>query len=72
MKERYSNLRGNSPVVGYEIEPSRITVWFEGGKPYSYSYASAGSTNVEAMKILARKGSGLSAFITRNVRKNYD
>jgi len=72
MKERYSNLRGNSPVVGYEIEPNRITVWFDSGKPYSYSYASAGSSNVEAMKILARKGSGLSAFITRKVRYNYE
>ena len=25
-------------VVGYEIEATRITVWFKGGKPYSYSY----------------------------------
>lgn len=23
--ERYSNLRGNSPVIGYDIEPHRIT-----------------------------------------------
>ena len=26
----YANLRGNSPVVGYEIEATRITVWFKG------------------------------------------
>lgn len=38
----YANLRGNSPVVGYEIEATRITVWFKGGKPYSYSYNKAG------------------------------
>jgi len=73
MKERYSNRRGNSPVVSYEIEPSRITVWFDGGKrPYSYSYTSAGSRNVEVMKELARDGAGLSAFITQNVRYNYE
>lgn len=70
--ERYSNLRGNSPVIGYEIEPQRITVWFKGGKPYSYSYTSAGASNVETMKKLAREGAGLSAFITRNVRFDYE
>lgn len=43
----YANLRGNSPVIGYEIEPTRITVWFKGGKPYSYSYNKAGRGNVE-------------------------
>lgn len=32
----YANVRGNSPVIGYEIEPYRIIVWFKGGKPYSY------------------------------------
>lgn len=69
---KYSNLRGNSPIVSYEIEPTRIIVWFKGGKPYSYSYASAGANNVEIMKDLAQKGAGLSAFITRNVRFNYE
>lgn len=40
-------MRGNSPVVGYEIEATRITVWFKDGKPYSYSYKKAGRENVE-------------------------
>ena len=68
----YANLRGNSPVVGYKVEPERITVWFKTGKPYSYSYAKAGVANVEQMKRLAADGAGLSAFITRNVRYLYD
>lgn len=68
----YANLRGNSPVVGYEIEPDRIIVWFKSSRPYSYSYSKAGVTNVETMKQLARKGAGLSAFITHNVRNLYD
>ena len=68
----YANLRGNSPVVGYEIEATRITVWFKGGKPYSYSYASAEEYNVEQMKNLALNGAGLSAYITRNARYNYE
>lgn len=70
--EHYANLRGNSQVIGYEIESNRITVWFKGGKPYSYSYNKAGASNVETMKRLAHEGSGLSAFITHNVRFLYD
>ncbi|WP_279088403.1 hypothetical protein [Alistipes putredinis] len=68
----YANLRGNSPVIGYEIEPTRIIVWFKGYKAYSYSYNKAGKENVEHMKQLAQNGAGLSAFITRNVRLLYD
>lgn len=55
----YRNLRGNSPVIGYEIEPTRINVMFQGGRTYSYSYASAGSYNVEQMKRLTREGGGV-------------
>jgi len=68
----YLNLSGNSPIVSYEIEPTRIRVMFKGGRVYSYSYASAGAGNVEQMKQLARSGAGLSAFITRNVRFAYE
>ena len=68
----YRNLRGNSPVIGYEIEPTRIYVMFQGGRTYSYSYASAGLHNVEQMKRLARESAGLSAYITRNARFDYE
>ena len=68
----YANLRGNSPIIGYEIEPTRIRIMFKGGRTYSYSYASAGENNAEQMKSLAQAGAGLSAFITRNVRYNYE
>lgn len=69
----YANLRGNSPIIGYKIEDTRIVVWFKNsGKPYSYSYNKAGEYNVERMKILARNGAGLSAYITQNVRFLYD
>ncbi len=69
---RYANLRGNSPVLAYEIQPTRIIVQFKTGRPYSYSYNSAGRYNVEMMKQLAIQGYGLSAFITRNARYNYE
>ena len=68
----YLNLSGNSAVVSYEIEPTRIRVMFKGGRVYSYSYTSAGADKVERMKSLARSGAGLSAFITRNARYDYE
>ena len=59
-------------MVDYQIEPTRIIVWFKEYKAYSYSYAKAGRANVEEMKRLACNGAGLSAYITNNVRFLYD
>lgn len=70
--ERYANRSGNSPIIYYQIEDDKIIVWFKGGKSYSYSYRKAGKSHIETMKSLARSGSGLSAYITRNVRFDYD
>lgn len=70
--ERYKNISGNSPITHYKIEDDRIIVWFKGGKFYSYSYRKAGRLHVETMKSLAYKGAGLSAYITRNVKFDYD
>lgn len=70
--ERYSNKRGNSPITHYQIENEKIIIWFIGGKSYTYSYNGAGKYHVEQMKILAQKGSGLSAYVTQNVKFEYD
>lgn len=70
--EKYSNQRGNSPITNFQIESERIVVWFQGGKSYSYSYRIAVRNHVERMKILAKNGSGLSAYITQNERFDYD
>jgi len=71
--ERYLNTNGNSPVTYYQINEDSIEVWFKGAtKSYKYSYRKAGKKNVDNMKVLARNGSGLSAFITKNVRFQYD
>lgn len=72
MRQSYLNKSGNSPITHYQIENERIIVWFKSGKSYSYSYRKAGRHHVEQMKILARSGSGLSAYITKNVRFDYD
>jgi hypothetical protein len=69
--ERYRNLSGNSGVKAYEIGSDYIRVQFSGGTVYTYTYASAGSHNIETMKMLAIGGQGLGTFINRNVRGRY-
>ncbi|RYC50380.1 hypothetical protein [Flagellimonas olearia] len=69
----YSNKRGNSPITDYEIFDNAITIWFKGGKAYTYSYdGPAGKYHVDEMKTLAKNGIGLSAYITNNVKFDYD
>ena len=71
--ERYPNRSGNSPITNFQIDDYSITIWFKGAaRSYTYSYKKAWSINVENMKILAKSGSGLSAFITKNVKYLYD
>jgi len=69
--ERYRNIGGDSGVAGYENGPDYIRVQFSDGAVYLYTYASAGSNNIEEMKRLAAAGEGLNAFIIKNVRKRY-
>jgi hypothetical protein len=69
--ERYGNLGGDSGVVAYEIGPDFIRVQFSDGAVYLYTYASAGSHNIEHMKQLARGGQGLNSFINTTVSKAY-
>ena len=70
--ERYKNVGGDSGVTGYEIGSDYIRVQFSDGSVYLYTYASAGSNNIEQMKKLAIAGNGLNSFINRNVRKSYE
>lgn len=71
--EIYLNRSGNSSVTHYQIENSSITVWFKGStSSYTYSYRIAGNYHVENMKRLAVGGSGLGAYINRNVRNLFD
>lgn len=70
--KRYANLGGNSKVLFYEYGDDYITVQFRTGTPYTYSYQSAGASNVEEMKRLADSGCGLNSFIMRNVRTRYE
>lgn len=68
---QYKNLRGDSGVYAYEIGNDFIKVQFRDGSIYLYNNASAGSSNISQMKMLALGGSGLNSFINTNVRKRY-
>jgi hypothetical protein len=70
--EIYKDLKGNSGVSEYQIGSDWIIVRFKDGDAYKYTYGSAGVSNIEDMKKLARMGSGLNEFINKNVRKRYD
>lgn len=68
---KYRNLGGNSNVYAYKIDSSQITVSFNGGGTYVYTYSSAGVTKIEKMKQLAFHGRGLNSFIVTKANKSY-
>ena len=69
--ERYGDINGDSGVSAYEIGVDFVRVQFSRGATYLYTYSSAGSVNIEQMKILAQKGDGLNSFINTSVCKLY-
>ena len=68
----YKNLSINSGVKAYEIGDNNIIVEFKSGDKYLYSYTSPGKDAVEAMKVLATKGIGLSTYISKAIRGSYE
>lgn len=68
----YARLSGSSGVSAYEEAPRKIKVQFVDGRVYTYSYASTGRQHVENMKLLARRGQGLSTYISQHVREHYE
>lgn len=69
--ELYKDIDGDSGVVGYEYGSDYIRIQFSTGAIYLYTCESAGSHNIDHMKVLARNGNGLNAYINTNVRKLY-
>jgi hypothetical protein len=66
---KYKNTE--SGVTAYEIEKDRIKVIF-GDVTYVYSHKIPGRKHVEKMKELARAGSGLSTYISQNIKEQYE
>ena len=69
--ERYKNLGRDSGVIGYETNDDSIVVYFRDESKYLYDYRSSGRMNVERMKKLAARGSGLNQFINEQVKDRY-
>lgn len=69
--DKYKDIDNDSGVAGFETGADFIRVQFDTGAIYLYTYASAGSQNIEQMKKLAAAGDGLNSFINRIVRKLY-
>ena len=68
----YANQGNNSGILAYEIKDDSIIIQFSSGVTYLYTYASAGSGNIEEMKQLAIEGRGLNSFIMKYVRTSYE
>lgn len=60
-----------SGIAAYTYSSDRISIKFRSGSIYEYTYSSAGKRNIEKMKKLADKGSGLNSFINKKVRHKY-
>jgi hypothetical protein len=67
----YKNLNGDSIIVGYDLTPGAIEVYFRDRYAYTYAEAISGPENIAQMYALAVKGRGLNYFINRHVRKGY-
>ncbi|MEJ5169339.1 MAG: hypothetical protein WHU93_09225, partial [Arcobacteraceae bacterium] len=58
----------NFTVVGYDIFDDRVTLEFSDGSKYLYTYASAGISNIEKIKLFAeQKTNDLTHFVNTTV-----
>jgi len=64
--KHYTDSDNDSNISAYEYGDDFIVVEFKDGSRYAYTYASAGSGNIEEMKRLANCGDGLNSFISRH------
>lgn len=70
--QRYGNRDGSSGVVAYEMGEEFIDVKFVDGDIYHYTTRRPGPRDVQHMKVLARRGEGLSTFISRHIGVRYE
>jgi hypothetical protein len=69
---KYGNDDHESGVVAYETGADSITVKFRDNGFYKYTVHSAGAAAIRKMKSLAKKGEGLSTFISQHVHDRYE
>ncbi|WP_159016892.1 hypothetical protein [Cognatiluteimonas profundi] len=68
---RYANLGGHSPVAAYALLPDGIELQFSDGRIVLYNHDCPGRRHVSRMKVLAREGRGLDAYVVRHVGKRF-
>lgn len=68
----YLNLSGNSGVAAFALLRDSVVVQFGNGDIYLYGPQHPGPRHVERMKHLAIVGRGLSTYISRVVRDDYE
>lgn len=59
-------------VDGYEFNEEGIILRFKGGRTYLYSNKRPGKVHADNMKKLAANGNGLTAYVNKYVRDDYD
>lgn len=62
----YLNRTGQSGIVAYDYDETRICIQFHDGKTYEYSIARIGSANLAMLKQRADCGEGLNSAINKN------
>ena len=69
--KKYKDLSGGSGVTGYKFVPHGIILQFKHKELYLYDESKPGRHHLEQMKILAKKGKGLTTYVNQNIRDNY-
>lgn len=59
-------------VDGYEFNDEGIILRFKDGRTYSYSNRRPGKVHVDNMKKLAVNGKGLTTYVNKYVRDDYE
>jgi hypothetical protein len=67
----YKTANRDTGVIAYETGKNSISIKFRDGSVYLYTHTSAGEPAVSEMKILAKKGAGLTTYINQHVREHY-
>lgn len=67
----YQTVNPDTGVIAYEIGNDNISIKFRDGSVYIYTNKSAGPSAIAEMKILAKKGEGLTTYINQHVREHY-
>jgi hypothetical protein len=69
--ETYKNCSGKSGVTFFEIGEDFIDIKFKDDFIYQYNKLKPGKQKIEIMKRLAKKGEGLSTFISQQIGNDY-